>query len=335
MYEVREEPLGYTKDNLIDVVPLGQPYAIMIDPSGACNFKCCFCPCNNATENQSNRHTVMAFDMFTSIVDGLTQFPGKVPVIDLYGLGEPLLNRNFVRMVKYLKSKNVCHMIRTTTNGSLLTKALIDELVDSGIDYVKISIEGLSASDYKEICDITIDYDELIENIRYLYKKSRGKFEIGTKIISSAFSSQEDRQRYLDLFSPITDYTYIRNVQTNWAEFDNLVIPDGTEDGKYCNNKIPPYDVCSYPLTHMLVHSNGDIGLCCYDWKHETAYANIAQMSVPEAWTSKELQAIRLAHLTGKRGTLPYCRSCIRKGYDNIDAVAPQIAAIIEGEHHG
>ena len=32
MYEVREEPLGYTKENLLEVVPLATPYAIMIDP---------------------------------------------------------------------------------------------------------------------------------------------------------------------------------------------------------------------------------------------------------------------------------------------------------------
>ena len=67
------------------------------------------------------------------------------------------------------------------------------EFVENSYTFIKISIEGLSAGDYKELCDVAIDYDELIENIRYLYEKSRGKLEIGTKIISSAFSSHEDR----------------------------------------------------------------------------------------------------------------------------------------------
>ena len=332
MFEVREEPLGYTKENLVEVVPLETPYAIMIDPSGGCNFKCCFCPCNNADEKSSERHKIMPYDLFVKIIDGLEQFRKKVPVIDLYGLGEPLLNKNFVRMVKYLKQKNCCDMIRTTTNGSLLTKELIDELVESGIDYIKISIEGLNSKDYKDLCDVNVDFNSIVSNIEYLYEKSRGKLEIGTKIISSVFSSQDDRQRYLDLFSPITDYTYIRNVQTNWAEFDAMVIPDGTEDGKYCNNKVPPYDICSYALTHMIVHSNGDIGLCCYDWKHETSYANAYTSTIPEAWNSEKLRQIRLAHLTGHRSDLPYCKSCIRKGYDNIDAVAMDIAKIIGGD---
>lgn len=30
------------------VVPLEAPYILYIDPCGACNFKCSFCPCNNS-----------------------------------------------------------------------------------------------------------------------------------------------------------------------------------------------------------------------------------------------------------------------------------------------
>ena len=256
--------------------------------------------------------------------------PNKVPVIDLYGLGEPLLNPRFVDMVRYLKQADCCSMIRTTTNGSLLTPELCDELVDSGLDYIKISIEGMSSEDYQKLCDVKIDFNALVEKIRYLYTVSRGKLEIGTKIISSAFNSQEERQRYLDLFSPITDYTYIRNVQLNWAEFDEMVIPDGSEDGVYAKNKVPPYDICSYPLTHMIVHSNGDIGLCCYDWKHLTSYANVDSCSVCEAWNSERLKEIRRLHLTQRRSELPFCQSCIRKGYDNIDQDAKRILEIIE-----
>lgn len=332
MYEVREEPLGYTKENLLNVSPKSNPYAIMIDPSGACNFKCCFCPCNNSSERIKERHKIMPMKLFVSIVDGIATFPNKVPIIDLYGLGEPLLNPEFVSMVRYLKNKNCCDLIRTTTNGSLLTKNLVDQLADSGIDYIKISIEGLSNQDYKRLCSVDVSFDQIVENISYLYKKSRGKFKIGTKIVSASFKSETDREKYLEIFSPISDYTYIRNIQTNWAEFDELVIPEGIKDGQYCNNKIPHYDICSYPLTHMIVHSNGDIGLCCYDWKHETSYANAKDISVPEAWNSNRLKEIRIAHLTGHRNSLPYCRNCIRKGYDNIDDVAKEIAKKLE-EH--
>ena len=324
-YVVREEPLGYNPVELGEYAPLVTPHAIMIDPSGVCNFKCCFCPCNNSREKSEVRHQIMRYDSFCKIVDGLDEFEQKIPVIDLYGLGEPLLNNDFCRMIKYLKKKNVCNTIRTTSNGGLFTHKLCDELVDSGLDYLKISIEGINEKNYKIMCGVDICFDEFIENIKYLYHISRGKMKIGVKIVTAAFETESDRDRYFELFDSIADYIYIRNVQKNWAEFDEMVIPEGSKDGVFTKNKKPPYSICSYPLTHMIVHSNGDIGLCCYDWKHDTAYTNISQMSVYEAWKSDELKSIRKKHLEGRKNELPFCRSCIRKGYDNIDAVANNI----------
>lgn len=63
-YEVREEPLGYEPLVLRDAVPMTVPYNIMIDPSGCCNFRCCFCPCNRAEEKQNVRHVIMKYEMF-------------------------------------------------------------------------------------------------------------------------------------------------------------------------------------------------------------------------------------------------------------------------------
>ena len=39
------------RTKLVDVVPLSQPYVIMVDPCDACNFKCNFCPTNISKEN--------------------------------------------------------------------------------------------------------------------------------------------------------------------------------------------------------------------------------------------------------------------------------------------
>ena len=331
-YEVREEPLGYEPLDLSKAAPLPVPYNIMIDPSGSCNFRCCFCPCNNAKEQEETRHVIMDFDMFRKIVDGLKEFPKKIPVIDLYGVGEPFLNPHFIDMIRYVKEQDVCEYLRTTTNGSLLTPELCEKLVASGLDYLKISVEGLGAQQYREFCEVDIDFEQFVQNIAYLYQISRGKMKIGTKIISASFRDEKDREVYMERFSPITDYTYIRNVQNNWAEFENMVIPGGKQDGVYAKNKIPKYEICSYPLTHMIVHANGDIGICCYDWKHGTAYAHVDQMTLAQAWNSEALKEIRKKHLKRQKQDLLYCCNCKRKGYDNIDVDAITILEKIEQE---
>ena len=43
--QMKGEPKN-ERTKLVDVVPLRQPYVIMIDPCDSCNFLCRFCPTN-------------------------------------------------------------------------------------------------------------------------------------------------------------------------------------------------------------------------------------------------------------------------------------------------
>lgn len=174
MGEIRQE-VRNKRIKLAEVVPLSQPYVIMIDPCGRCNFKCVFCPCNNNKSNLSERHKMMSIDVFDRVVSDIAEFPHKIKAIDVYGYGEPLLNPDLPEMIKHLYKAEVCEKIRIVTNGSLLTRQMSEELVESGLDYAKISIEGLSDGKYRDICGVDIDFNELVENIRYFYKISRGK----------------------------------------------------------------------------------------------------------------------------------------------------------------
>lgn len=321
---IRGEPKN-VRNNLVDVVPLAQPYVIMIDPCDACNFMCKFCPTNISKANLNLRHKRMQMGMFEKIVDDLKQFPNKIKAVDLYGFGEPLLNDNLPAMIKFLKESEVCEKIRIATNGMLLTPELSEKLIEAGLDYMKISIEALDAKGYKEACGIEIDYDEFVRNISYLYSHSRGEMEIGAKIITSAFKTQEDRKKFINTFKPISDYTFIENLKNVWGEFEEIELAGENQGDDYYTENASCYEICSYPLTHMLIHSNGDICSCCFDWKHDTSYANVLETSLKEAWESERLLQFRLAHLNRKRNYIPFCNKCEMNGYDNVDDSANEI----------
>lgn len=88
--------------NLAGIIPLDTPFTVNIDPCGACNFKCGFCPCNMADFRNKDRHEMMSMDLFQKIVDDLAAFPKKIRVVNLYCFGEPLLNKNLPEMVRML-----------------------------------------------------------------------------------------------------------------------------------------------------------------------------------------------------------------------------------------
>ena len=90
------------RNNLRDVVPLDTPYALFIDPTNFCNFHCSFCPRNlECFHEYAGKYVHMDMGLYKKIISDIKMFPQKLKVVRLYFLGEPLLNRVFVRCFYY------------------------------------------------------------------------------------------------------------------------------------------------------------------------------------------------------------------------------------------
>lgn len=322
-----------TRTPLETVVPLKAPYVIYIDPCGACNFHCYFCPCTNSNYRNEERFKIMSLELFQKIVDDMCEFEEQVKVVDLWAWGEPFLNRDLPKMIAYLREKNACREIRTCTNGSFLNPKLNQELVDSGLDMIRISLEALDAKGYEEICHAKIDYDAFLENIRDLYQRSRGtQLKVSVKIVEAGLKEEGDAQRFYDMFSGISDYTFIEDIVDAFPGYDKLKKPDNT---KVSYRKWNSYSdranyVCAKPLVQMAIHSNGAVSACCNDWKFATQYGDVNVDSLKDLWESEALMKFRLMQLELPRKEIPYCCICDCESDDDIDDVADIIAQRIK-----
>ena len=74
-------------------------------------------------------------------------------------------------MVAYARNSGVAEVVEIFTNGSKLCPELNQKLVDSGLQRMNISVEGLTAESYKRVADYNINYDSFISNIRDLYQR--------------------------------------------------------------------------------------------------------------------------------------------------------------------
>lgn len=317
------------------VVPLKSPYIMFIDPCGACNFKCQFCPCNNSDFKTEERHQRMSLELFNKIVDDMQQFEEKVKVVNLYAFGEPLLNTSVPEMIRYLKEKDVCNEIRITTNGSCLSPELNQELVDSGLDLLRISVEAMSEADYEMLCGVRIDLDQYIENIKDLYQKSRGKMKVAVKIVNSMIRNEQDEQLFFDTYGEYADYIFRQNVDDTWSEFSIGEVAKNNKrywEGETAINCITEDERCSYPLISMVVHSNGLVSACCADWKFATVYGDANNTSVYDIWNSDKLRQFQIGHMELGREVTHFCSKCTLKAFDNVDDVADIIAARLKGE---
>jgi len=84
----------------------------------------------------------MSWDNFLHIVD---QFPDMERAV-LHGIGEPLLNRDLPRMIEYLKARSV--YVLFNTNATLLTDDWSLKLIASGLDELRVSIDGADPKTY-------------------------------------------------------------------------------------------------------------------------------------------------------------------------------------------
>lgn len=307
------------------VLPLKAPYVLYIDPCGMCNFNCNFCPCYRSTYRAKERHTMMDFGLFQKVVDDMAEFEDQVKVVYLYGFGEPLMNPEIIRMARYLKDKQVCREIRIYTNGTLLNPEMNQKLADSGIDLIRVSLEGLTSADYQATCVANIDFDRLVENIADLFARTRGKCEVSVKVANVSIKTEADAEKFYDIFEPISDYRFIEDIVEGWPEFEEIVLPEGSvnaDEWIWRKKDRKGYTICTYSMTNMVVYANGYVGACPADWKFGTQYGDVHENSLKELWNSPKLRELQLKHLERKRHEIDVCRNCKCCGYDNVDDVA-------------
>ena len=130
-------------------IPLATPLVIYIEPSGYCNLKCAFCP--HGIEGTTLKKDFMSVKLFEKLIDDLSMFPDKVKLLRFCGTGEPLMNKDIVRILQYAKEKKAIERTEIVTNSILLNADLIKNLPRFA-DRIIISIEGLSSKEYQQIC---------------------------------------------------------------------------------------------------------------------------------------------------------------------------------------
>src|SRR4051812_33573493 len=194
-----------SRSTLQDVIPLAQPFMIRVDPSNACNFKCEYCPTAfpDLLAEAGRPKGMMAFELFTKIVDDIKEFGSPLKKLYLYKDGEPLMNRRLPEMIAYAKSSGVANEIWTTTNGSLLKPELNRKLVDAGLDQVKVSIQGVDAKAYLDIAKFKIDYERFRENLSDLFQH-RKQLRVHVKIVDTGLSA-EQREKFFRDFESMAD----------------------------------------------------------------------------------------------------------------------------------
>lgn len=308
--------------SLKEILPLERPFSCNVFVANACNFKCFYCL--NADLDKKKTlgisNDMLIYHDFVSIANHISSL-GQLKKMVFTGVGEPLLNKDITQMFRYVKEKQISEKIEVITNGACFTKAMCEDIIESGVDRIQISLNGLSEEDFRDNCAVHVDYKAYKSNLKYLYEyrsKHNKNVKIYIKIINVMVEEENRRKQFYEEYSSICDEINIEGLMpiNNISYDDN---PKKFEKNFYGEDLGEVCKVCSQPFYSFSVGTKGEFYQCC-QIPMPKPFGNLINQSLSEIWNSKEYHAFLISLLNGKFKELPVCDTCRKYEFMTLES---------------
>jgi MoaA/NifB/PqqE/SkfB family radical SAM enzyme len=163
---MNHDPARYFEGVQRGAVTAAPPVCLYLEVTNRCNLLCETCP---RTFETLEPPADLSWDLFTRIVD---QAPTVRRAV-LHGVGEPMLVAELPRMIRYLKARGV--YVLFNTNGTLLREKRFRELIDTGLDELRVSLDAADARSYALVRGRPF-FDRIVRDVRRLreYQEESG-----------------------------------------------------------------------------------------------------------------------------------------------------------------
>ena len=294
------------------------PFSLMIEPTNACDLHCPTCPTGSGKMNRPRR--MMSFAEFKGIID---QVRGYVNVVLLWNYGEPFLNKELLRMIKYASSSGM-YVITSTHGGFFKSQELCVEVVQSGLHELIVCLDG---ADQETISKFRrgAKFSEIINGFHFI-RDAKKKFDLKTPIIELQFilmKHNEHQRNYMkELANQLGVDVYLEKlvgIDYNDPEFQKLAkefLPNDLSlspyyvknDGTFMINGEIVND-CPWIYKSAVINSDGTVVPCCYDLYSKYVMGNVFEESLKKIWRSSKYQAFR-TQIRRDRKSMYKCNVC-------------------------
>jgi MoaA/NifB/PqqE/SkfB family radical SAM enzyme len=137
------------------------PVVLHIRITSKCNLSCPFCYLKDGLNQKESGH--LEIDEWQKILKNIP----RTTVLDITG-SEPFLAKDFIPFLKLVKKlKFKCSV---TTNGTIFNNQILDEIIDSSISYILVSLDGLKDK-HDELRGKNGAFDKSVEFIKSLRER--------------------------------------------------------------------------------------------------------------------------------------------------------------------
>lgn len=270
------------------------PRVVRIETTNHCNAACSFCP----RESIGRPKTFMDQTLFENVVDQCAR--GGTRMIHMHHFGEPLLDKKLPERIRYAKDRGI-EKVKIFCNGSLLRGALADRLLESGLDEIKVSIDGATPKEFNQL-RIGLDHGEVLENTRNFRRLRDERRPGGKPTIVAACVASSDKTRTEALLKDVVD-------RIDWASLHNWA---GARRFLGDRQVRKP---CIRIFRTLTVLVNGDVALCCLDHAGREVLGNCREQTIREIWNNHRYREIRKLHRTSRQDQIDLCSNCTKCFY--------------------
>lgn len=309
------------------------PLHLQVEPTSACNMECMMC-----VRSRNRETSCLSFDSFRKLIDTIE--PTKV---NLTGNGESTLNNDLVPMIRLCKERGIYVYL----NSNLLaSKCVLEGLITSGVDLVKVSIDAATPDMHWQIRR-NRSFDKILENLDYIMKlREETASNTSVRINTVLMSENKDelcgilkiaKERRVDLvvvkqmcfYGDIgADKAYYERFDSETEVFEKAIrygdiicmennIRELYDEFKLVGRGAFDKEKCIMPWTSSYISANGDVVPCCYlvndsltlPEGRRPVMGNIERQGWKEIWNGDKYREMRRSI---KRGERPYpaCKTC-------------------------
>lgn len=265
------------------------PPTVRIETTSRCNAACTFCP----RDTMNRPKETMEDALFEKVVRECAT--AKCKLLHLHNFGEPLLDKALPDRIALAKQLGI-RRVKLFSNGSLLRDEMAERLLYSGLDEIKISIDGADAKEFNEL-RIGLSHAKVVDNVRQ-FKAMRDAAGLTSKIkIIATCTQTSDRARTDQFLADVVDRIDFTRLH-NWAgAFGSLV-----------NRRIRK--PCDRLWRTFTVLANGNIAICCRDYAGREVVGNVRTHTIGEIWRNARYQDIRRRHARSQQKGIGACSDC-------------------------
>lgn len=145
---------------------------IEVKPITSCNLSCIFCSVDEGPYSRRKVDFVVEKDYLVQEFKKIVEFKGSKNIdAHINAQGEPTLYADMVELVRDIMSIKGVKRSSIDTNGTLLSKQIVDELADAGLTRINLSLNALDIEKAQKLAGYPYNLNKIIDIARYIPTK--------------------------------------------------------------------------------------------------------------------------------------------------------------------